>query len=314
MSIDLALNPVRRQATIQSPAMCAGVELHGGKDVRVVLKPAPSNTGIVFIRTDISNVDNVIPVKPTTVSGVRQCTTIGNANGVSVATIEHLMAALSASAIDNLYIEIDSGEVPALDGSSEPFLKLIEQVGIVSQSAPRRYVQIQKPVSVSLGDAYARIEPADSLQLDVTIDFSEEAIGRQRIEIEPDARAFRDRLASARTFARAHEVVALREAGLSLGGSFDNAIVVDGAHVLNPGGLRYSDEFVRHKALDLLGDMYVAGPVLGRVTTIKAGHAINHKLLNAIFADDEAWRYVNLADAERLSSAHCALEDVASAL
>lgn len=280
---------------MKAPALTAGIALHGGNQVRLVMKPAPINTGIVFIRTDITDRDNRIEVRPDTVTKVRQCTTIGNAAGVQVATIEHLMAALSAVGVDNLFIEIDGAELPALDGSSEPFLKLIEQVGILSQASPRRYIKVLKSIEVNLGEAYARIDPAPRLHLDVTIDFAEQVIGRQRIEIEPDVKSFRQRLASARTFARAHEVVALREAGFSKGGSYDNAIVVDGDKVLNPGGLRYSDEFVRHKALDLLGDMYVAGPLLGRVTSVRAGHALNHQLLLALFADKDAWCFVNLS-------------------
>ena len=286
---------VKRQATMRGPAMTSGVELHGGKPVRIVLKPAPVGTGIVFIRTDITDRDNRVFVRPDTVADVKRCTTIGNAARVQVSTIEHLMAALAASGVDNLFVEINSGEVPALDGSSEPFLQLIEQVGIISQPAPRRYIKVLKSVEANLGNAYGRIDPAPCLQLDVTIDFNEQAIGRQRIEIEPDVKSFRERLASARTFARAHEVVALREAGLSLGGSYDNAIVVDEDKILNPDGLRYSDEFVRHKALDLLGDMYVAGPLLGRVTSVCAGHALNHQLLLALFADKSAWRFTHLS-------------------
>lgn len=312
--IDVSLNPVRRQATLRAPAMCSGVELHGGNHVRIVLKPAPANTGIVFIRTDIKDRDNRIDVRPENVTKVRNCTTIGNAADVQVATIEHLMAALAASGVDNLFVEIDSGEVPALDGSSEPFLKLIEQVGIHSQPAPRRYIKVLKPISVKMGDAHALIEPSNTLQLDVSIDFEEEAIGRQRIQIEPDVKSFRERIASARTFARAHEVVALREAGLSLGGSYDNAVVVDGDKVLNPGGLRYGDEFVRHKALDLLGDMYVAGPVLGRVTTVKSGHGLNHQLLIALFADAEAWKFTHLATVQEWSESVSVLDEVRTAL
>jgi UDP-3-O-[3-hydroxymyristoyl] N-acetylglucosamine deacetylase len=314
MTVDVALNPVKRQATIKSPAVCAGVELHGGNHVRTVMKPAPIGTGIKFIRTDITDRNNQIAVRPDNVTKVRNCTTIGNSAGVQVATIEHLMAALAASGVDNLAIEINGGEVPALDGSSEPFLKLIEQVGIQSQSAPRRYIKVLKKIEVGSGDAYARIEPAETLRLDVSIDFEEEAIGRQRIVIEPDVKSFRERIASARTFARAHEVVALREAGLSRGGSYDNAIVVDGDKVLNPGGLRYGDEFVRHKALDLLGDMYVAGPILGRVTSVKAGHALNHRLLIALFADADAWKFAHLATAQELPEAASVLDEVASAL
>ena len=308
--LSVTANIIQRQATLKAPAMTAGVELHGGKPVRIVLKPAPVGSGLIFVRTDITDRDNQICVHPFAVSDARQCTTIQNDAGVTVATIEHLMAALAASGVDNLRIEINSGEIPALDGSAEPFLKLIEHVGLVSQPAPRRYVKVLKPVEVTLGEAYARIDPAAQLYLDVTIDFAEQIIGRQRIEIAPDVESFRERIASARTFARAHEVAALREAGFSLGGSYDNAIVVDGDKVLNPGGLRFSDEFVRHKALDLLGDLYLAGPVLGKVTSVRAGHALNHKLLAALFADKDAWRYTHLTTQDGASL----LEEAVSAL
>ena len=262
----------------------------------MVMRPAPIGAGIVFIRTDITDRDNRVAAKVQNVADIRQCTTLGNAAHVTVATTEHLMAALAAVGIDNLYIDIDGPEVPALDGSSEPFLKLIEQVGITRQEAARRYVKILKRIEVKLGAAVAVAEPHPTLCLDVSIDFPDAAIGRQSMVIEPSVRAFRNRLASARTFARLHEVAALQDAGLSQGGSYDNAVVVDGDKVLNPGGLRFADEFVRHKALDLLGDLYVAGPVLGKVTTQKAGHAINHALLTAIFSDPEAWRFAVLSD------------------
>lgn len=301
MTIDVSVIPVQRQATLAVPASCAGVALHDGRHVRVVLKPAPTGTGIVFVRTDISDRENDIRVRADAVTDVKRCTTISNYAGVTVSTIEHLMAALSACGVDNLYIEIDGPELPALDGSSEQFLQIIDTAGLVSQSAPRRYIKVLKSVEVHVGAAYARIDPHHNLHLDVTIDFEEKAIGRQRIEIEPDVKAFRSRLASARTFARSHEVAALLEAGLSLGGSYDNAIVVDGDNVLNPDGLRYRDEFVRHKALDLLGDMYVGGPLLGRVTTVRAGHALNHQLLLALFADPKAWKFTHIASQEALT-------------
>lgn len=295
------MTPVRRQSTLAGPAVCAGVELHGGNHTRIAMRPAPVGTGIVFIRTDVTDRDNRIHVRPDAVTGVKNCTTLSNAAGVKVATIEHLLAALAAAGIDNLFIDIDGEELPALDGSSEPFLKLIEQVGIYRQPAPRRYVKVLKPIEVELGEATARIEPADTLTLDVTIDFEDAAIGRQRVEIMPDVRTFRERLASARTFARRHEVAALREAGLSKGGSFENAIVVDGDTVLNPGGLRFDDEFVRHKALDLMGDLYLGGPIIGRITTVRGGHAVNHELLMAFFADPDAWSFVSLqAEAEEM--------------
>ena len=286
--------PVRRQSTINAPAVCAGIELHGGEHTRIVLKPASVGQGIVFIRSDITDRDNRISVSPEAVTSVKNCTTLANAAGVQVSTIEHLMAALASVGIDNLTIDIDGQELPALDGSSEPFLKLIEQVGISKQPAPRRYVKIMKPIEIELGKSRGRIEPHDNLYLDVTIDFEDQAIGLQRMEIEPDTRSFRERLASARTFARAHEVAALQEAGLSKGGSYDNAVVVDGDKVLNPGGLRFNDEFVRHKALDLMGDLYLAGPILGKVTTVRGGHALNHALMTKLFADAQAWKFVSM--------------------
>jgi len=274
--------------------MCAGISLHGGKQTRLVMTPAAPHTGLVFRRTDITDRHNVIPVKPSFVTGVRNCTTLSNAAGVKVSTIEHLLAALCAAGVDNMVIDLDGPELPALDGSAEPFLKLIEQVGLRRQAAPRRYIRVLKPVEIRLGNAQAKIIPCERFELDVTIDFADAAIGRQRVQIAPNVRAFRDRLASARTFARKHEVAALQEAGLSKGGSFDNAILVDGDAVLNPGGLRFDDEFVRHKALDLIGDMYLGGPILGRVTTLRSGHGLNHDLLTKLFATKDAWEFAVL--------------------
>jgi len=287
---------VRRQSTISAPAFTAGIELHGGQHTRIVLRPAPTGTGLVFIRSDITDRDNHIEVKPDAVTGVKNCTTLSNAAGVKVATIEHLLAALAASGIDNLYVDIDGEELPALDGSAEPFLELIEQVGIKPQAAPRRYVKVLEPIEVNLGESHARIEPCERLELDVTIEFPDNAIGKQRVEIVPNVRDFRERLASARTFARLHEVAALQAAGLSKGGSLENAVIVDGDKVLNPEGLRFSDEFARHKALDLLGDLYLGGPVLGRVTTVKGGHAINHQLLMKLYAHPNSWKFINLTE------------------
>ncbi|WP_051048571.1 UDP-3-O-acyl-N-acetylglucosamine deacetylase [Robiginitomaculum antarcticum] len=287
------MRPINRQATLKSPALCGGIALHMGEHVKLTLKPAPIGTGIIFVRSDVTDRDNRIMARPDAVCDVRNCTKISNAAGVTVGTIEHLMAALAASGVDNLIIEVDGPELPAMDGSSEPYLKLIEAAQIERQNAPRRYVEVLKPVFVQLGDATASIAPHSRLRLDVAIEYAEAAIGKQRVVIEPDTRSFRDRLASARTFARQHEVAALQDAGLGLGGSLDNAVVVDEDRVLNPEGLRFDDEFVRHKALDLLGDLYIAGPILGQVTTHRGGHAINHALLIALFADPTAWRFTN---------------------
>jgi len=186
-------------------------------------------------------------------------------------------------------------ELPALDGSAKPFLKLIEQVGITRQNASRKYIKVLKPVCAELGDSFAQIEPCSCLKLDVSIDFDDRAIGYQQVSITPNVRAFRDELASARTFARLHEVAALQAAGLSKGGSLENAIVVDGDKVLNPEGLRFEDEFVRHKALDLLGDLYLGGPILGQVTTKRGGHSLNHALLMALFSEPKAWTFKTFA-------------------
>ena len=299
---------VRRQSTLARAATCGGVSLHAGSDTRLVMRPAPAGTGLVFVRSDVTDRDNVIAVAPDSVTGIRNCTTISNAAGVSVQTIEHLLAALSAAGIDNLVMDLDGPELPALDGSAEPFLSLIEQAGVRRQAAPRRYVRVLKTVEVvsSRGReaGWARIEPcarnAERLELDVAIDFPDAAIGQQSIRIAPDVRAFRERLASARTFARKHEVAALQEAGLSMGGSLDNAVVVDGANVLNPEGLRFDDEMVRHKALDLMGDLYLGGPILGRVSTYKSGHGLNHDLLTALFAQADAWEFCSLPGARAL--------------
>lgn len=278
--------------------MCTGVGLHNGQNVRMVLKPAPVSTGIVFIRTDVKDRDNHIPMRVDAVCGVKNCTTLHNAAGVSVSTIEHFTAALAALGIDNLRVELDNAELPALDGSSEPFFNLIKQVGIESQAAPRRYVKVLKTLHIVHGGSEASIMPADRLSLDVTIDFDDAAIGRQNIYITPDERSFRDSLAGARTFARAHELQALKQAGLSQGGSLANAILVDGDKIVNPEGLRFSDEFVRHKALDLLGDIYLGGPIIGHIKTVRAGHKINHALLLALYSDPMAWEFVTLMDSQ----------------
>jgi UDP-3-O-[3-hydroxymyristoyl] N-acetylglucosamine deacetylase len=303
---------IRRQSTLKAPAVTASVALHNGQHTRLAMRPAPVGNGLRFVRLDIHDRDNIVPVRPDLVTGVRNCTTLSNAAGVGVSTIEHLLAALSAAGIDNLDIELDGAELPALDGSSEPFLKLIEQVGVHRQPAPRKYVKVMESLEVKSGDMWARIEPCERLELDVTIDFKEEAIGHQRLEIVPDVRSFRERMAGARTFARIHEVAALQAAGLSKGGSYDNAVVVDNDKVLNPNGLRFEDEFVRHKALDLLGDLYLGGPILGRVTTFKSGHGLNHDLLMKLYGTPTAWKFTTMIMPEPASNDQARLSSVSA--
>lgn len=285
---------IRRQSTLCTSVVTSGIELHGGNHTQLTLRPAPIDSGLVFVRTDVIDRDNQIPVALSAVTGAHNCTTLSNDAGVRVSTVEHLLAALAAVGVDNLIMEIDGQELPAMDGSAAPFLKLVEQAGICRQPMPRSYVKVLRPVEIMSGESCARIEPCERLELDVSIDFSDEAIGRQHVQIVPDVRAFREHLASARTFARLHEVAALKKAGLSKGGSYDNAVVVDGPHILNPDGLRFDNEFVAHKAIDLLGDLYIAGPILGRVITNKSGHGLNHRLLTALFADPDNWCYTTL--------------------
>jgi UDP-3-O-[3-hydroxymyristoyl] N-acetylglucosamine deacetylase len=282
------------QSTISESAEISGVELHGGKFTNLKMLPAEVNGGINFIRKDIADRNNIIKVIPSSVSSVLNCTTLSNTAGVTVSTVEHLLAALAAFGIDNINIEIDSNEVPAVDGSAEPFFKIIERAKIKQQSSPRRYVKVLKPVEISIDDSYAKIEPSDQLELDVTIDYDDKAIGIQNFKIAPNLKNFHDCIASARTFAKFDDVASLRACGLSRGGSLSNAIVVDKGKVLNSEGLRFENEFARHKTLDLMGDLYVGGPVIGRVTTFKGGHKLNHALQVALYGSSDTWKFINL--------------------
>jgi len=230
----------------------------------------------------------------------RLCTLVANAAGTSVSTIEHIMAALAGSAIHNALIDIDGPEVPILDGSAVPFVAGFLEAGIVSQGAPVRAIRVLKPVEVREGEAVARLEPSDMLEIAFHIDFAEAAIGRQDKVLNMANGAFVRELSDSRTFCRNAEVVAMRERGLALGGTLENAVVFEGDKVLSPGGLRHADEPVRHKMLDALGDLALAGgPILGRYTGIRAGHALTNRLLRALFADPTAWR---VQDCEGLAS------------
>jgi UDP-3-O-[3-hydroxymyristoyl] N-acetylglucosamine deacetylase len=260
-----------------------------------VVRPTPVDTGVVFVRSDVVGRDNRVRVSPGSVTATALNTEIANAAGVTVSTIEHLMAALAALSVDNAVIELDGPELPIMDGSAAPFVALIDKAGRRTQEAPRRYIEITSPVSVEQGAKRAALAPiaggAPMLEIEYEIDFPSRAIGRQTLAMSVDEKVFRDQLAAARTFGFLHEVKALRARGLALGGSLDNAIVVDGDRVLNAEGLRFADEFVRHKALDAIGDLYVLGaPVIGRFEGRYAGHAINNALVRALAAQPAAWR------------------------
>ncbi len=284
--------PLARQQTIGQAITCTGVGLHTGRDVNVTLRPAPPGTGIVFRRIDLG-VD--IPARFDAVSDTRLCTVLAapdRADAV-IGTVEHLMAALSAGEIANIVVEVDGPELPVLDGSAEPWLFLLDCAGREAQEALRTEIEILRAVRIGEGEAFAELRPggAGCLELNLAIDFSAEAIGRQSLSLAMRPGAFRE-VARARTFAQAHEIAGLRAAGLARGGSLDNAVVVDGAAVLNPAGLRMSDEFVRHKLLDAVGDLALGGALRGRFVGWRSGHALNNRVLRALFADASNWRAV----------------------
>ena len=279
------------QNTLIRSVTFTGVGLHSGAPVTMTVHPAAEDHGICFRRTDVVTGDAQVPAQWDAVVPSRLCTLVANAAGVSVSTIEHIMAALAGSAIHNALIDIDGPEVPILDGSAALFVSGFLDAGIVAQGAPVRAIRVLKAIEVREGDAVARIEPSDMLEIAFQIDFAEAAIGRQDKVLNMANGAFVRELSDSRTFCRNAEVVAMRERGLALGGTLENAVVFEGDKVLSPGGLRYADEPVRHKMLDALGDLALAGgPILGRYTGIRAGHALTNRLLRALFADPSAWR------------------------
>ena len=281
------------EQTTMAPAICAGVGVHTGRRVRLVVRPAAAGQGIVFVRTDITDRDNRIPVSGEAVIDARLNTMIANGDDVRLSTIEHLMAALSTMNISNAVIEVDGPELPILDGSALPFVQLLDRAGFRRQEQPRRYIEILKTVHVEEGDKHAALMPCDRFEMRFEIDFPTPVIGNQVIDFVVDEKTFRSEIMSARTFGFAHEVEALRQAGLARGGSLENAVVIDGDEILNPGGLRMEREFVRHKALDAIGDLYVLGaPLMGRYEGYKAGHQLNNKLVRALLAQPDAYRVV----------------------
>lgn len=288
----------RLQATVKAAIGCRGRGVHSGRDVSLTIRPAAADHGIVFHRTDLGR---AIPALFDNVIDTRLCTVIADPAdpAARVGTVEHLMAALAAAGIDNADIDIDGPEVPILDGSAAPFTFLLGSAGIRTQDAPRRILQVRRPVRVDDGDAWAELLPMPTvgtgngpvLRMDISIDFPSAAIGSQSCQMTLGAEAFRRQIARARTFAMAEEVEALRAAGLARGGSLDNAIVVQGDAILNPGGLRMQHEFACHKLLDAVGDLFLAGGRLhGRFVGHRSGHALNNRLLRALFADPAALR------------------------
>ena len=287
------------QRTLRGTAECSGIGVHSGEKVTMRLLPAPENTGVVFIRTDLYNGARKVPARWDHVVDTRLCTVVGNDHGAKVATIEHLMAALRAYDIDNAYVEIDGAEVPVMDGSSDSFVFLIEMAGIAVQKAPRRLIEIIRPVEVTVGGKSARLRPAiDECRFSIAIDFNRKVIAEQSYDFTLSAAGFKNEISRARTFGFFEEVDELQKMGLARGGSLDNAIVIKGGKVLNEGGLRYVDEFARHKLLDAVGDIALAGlSIVGHFHGHCTGHALNNQLLRAMFADPIAWREIEAEEA-----------------
>ena len=273
--------------------MCAGIGVHSGAHVRLVLSPAPVDSGIVFIRTDVRGVDSTIRAHADSISQTRNCTSISNAAGVELATIEHLMSACAGLGVDNLTVEVDGPELPILDGSSAPFVQVLLNAGIRQQHINQRVIRILQPIEVRMGAKSAALLPAedfDGLDMDVTIRFADPAICVQRRHVQLTPQSFLSEIADARTFGFLADVEVMRAAGLGRGASMDNTLVVDGGRVVNPEGLRFDDEFVRHKMLDAVGDLAMAGaPICGRFVADQPGHALNARLVRALLDTPEAW-------------------------
>ncbi len=279
------------QHTIATPAMCSGVGVHSGRHAQVTLKPAPVDTGVVFVRTDIADRYNRVPALASAVVKTQLNTEIANSSGVTVSTIEHLMAALAAFRIDNVWVEIDGPECPIMDGSALPFVQLLDCAGRRGQDAPRRFIEILDRVETIVGEKMAALSPADVFEVDFEIRYATPVIGIQRVALEVTEQSFRKELAAARTFGFKHEVEMLQAQGLGRGASLDNAVGIEDDAILNPEGLRMEREFVRHKALDAVGDLYTLGaPILGRFETVCGGHALNNHLCCVLLARPEAWR------------------------
>lgn len=276
------------QRTIARPVGCQGVGLHTGEPVAMRLLPSPPDAGISFVRTDLPYRD-AIPARADYVADVALATTLAS-NGASVGTVEHLLAALAGLGVDNVAVEVRGPEVPIMDGSAAPFAELIRSAGFEDQNRPRRVLKLRRSVTVHEGDRQASLHPAERLELSSTIDFAHPVIAIQRFHLALTDQAFLAEIAASRTFGFMRDVKALKEAGFARGGSLDNAIVLDEEQVINPEGLRFPDEFVRHKILDALGDLALLGmPLLARYESYKTGHRLHHKLLRVLLDDPSAF-------------------------
>lgn len=287
-----------KQRTVAKTVSTIGVGLHKGEKVTLTLRPAPDNTGIMFRRVDLDPIVD-FKVTPEMVGDTVMCTCLINAQGVRLSTTEHLMAAIAGLGIDNMVIDVDSAEIPIMDGSANPFVYLLLEAGISEQKLAKKFIRIKRTVRVEDGDKWAEIRPHNGFKIDFAIDFDHPVIAEttQRMQMDFSAAAFIKDISRARTFGFLHDIEYLRANNLALGGSFDNAVVLDEFRVLNQDGLRYEDEFIKHKILDAIGDLYMAGySVLGEFISYKTGHALNNQLLCAVLAKQENWEFISFED------------------
>ena len=291
-----------RQTTLGDQIAVSGVGVHSGVPVTLTLHPADADTGIVFIRSDEQGRDREVRADYRSVTATELATVLGDKVGLFCSTAEHVLAALRGLGVDNAYVELDGPEVPIMDGSAAPFVAAIDQAGVVAVNAPRRYIEVRKPIRITRGEGFGELRPyAHGFRVEIEIDFDNPLIGRQSIDtdIEPDN--FRRELSRARTFGFMKDVSALWSAGKALGAGFENTVVMSESRVLNPEGLRYSDEFVRHKALDAVGDLALAGaPLLGVYRSLRGGHKLNHAVLTALMSDPTAWALVEAEPVRRI--------------
>ncbi len=287
-----------RQRTLKSIVQMTGVGLHSGRKVTLTLRPAGANTGVVYRRTDLDPpVD--FPADPESVRDTMLCTALVNDDGVKISTVEHLNAALSGMGIDNVIIEVDAPEIPIMDGSASPFVYLLQSAGIEELNAAKKFIRIKKSVRIEDGDKWAEIRPYNGFRLDFTIDFNHPAIDSddQKLVFDFSSQSFIKDISRARTFGFMRDIEYLQSKNLCLGGSFDCAIVLDDYRILNEDGLRFDNEFVTHKVLDAVGDLYMCGhSILGELSAYKSGHALNNQLLRAVLADQEAWEWTTIED------------------
>jgi len=294
--------PAGRQTTLRNHVTVSGIGVHSGSPVTLTLHPAEADTGIVFLRCGLDGQpDRELSAHFRLVTATEFATVLGDRNGPAVSTTEHVLAALHGLGVDNAAVEVDGPEVPIMDGSAEPFVAAIDQAGIVALPATRRYIQVLKPVRVAKGESFGELRPhLRGLRIETEIEFDHPLIGRQSfaIELEPDQ--FRRELARARTFGFMRDVAKLWSAGYALGASFENTVVIAENRILNPEGTRFPDEFVRHKAVDAIGDLALAGaPLIGAYRSVRGGHKLNHAVLTALMADRSAWAYVELPETRR---------------